>query len=176
MKTNRTLKLITLTAAIFGFAATSFGQNSATSGVATAGARIIAPITIGNLANLYFGYIVKTSGTNDIILDANSSATRHPSVASSIMTTQTGTPTAAQFSVTGEDDFTYAVTLPSSITLAGPTGSTAMTVDTFTTNLTNDKGTIGEENSFYVGAILHVNAGQAVGNYAGEFTVTVAYE
>jgi hypothetical protein len=173
MKTNRTLKLITLTAAIFGFAATSFGQNSADA-TAAAGAKIIAPITINKDIDLYFGNIVKTEGANVVTLAANASGDRIATISTSLMTSQTGSPTAAKFSVGGETAFSYAVELPDSITLDGDGDD--MTVDTFTTDLTSDKGIIGTNDAFYVGAKLHVNADQGVGLYTGEFQVTVAYE
>ncbi|MFA5227613.1 MAG: DUF4402 domain-containing protein [Bacteroidales bacterium] len=173
MKTNRTLKLITLTAAIFGFAATSFGQISSDQADAGVGATIIAPITVSQAHDLEFGYIVKTTTAN--IVTVTAAGARSATVTESLLTSQTGDPSAAEFEVTGEDDFTYKVTLPTTITLEGD-GGVDMTVDNFVTNLTNNIGTIGTNDTFTVGANLNVNANQGVGLYTGEFQVTVAYE
>jgi hypothetical protein len=178
MKTTRTLKLITLTAAIFGFAATSFAQDPSETATASAsaGARIIAtPITIEKDIDLYFGDIVKTSSVNVVTLTPALLTSRTATVASSLLDNQTGTPTAAKFSVTGENSYIYLISLPNTaVDLTGP--GTTMTVTNFSTDLADNKGTIGTNNEFYVGAKLNVNADQAVGTYTGTFDVTVTYE
>jgi hypothetical protein len=86
----------------------------------------------------------------------------------------------AAFTVTGESNATYAVTLPSSATIT-KTGSTeTMTVDTFTSTLSGTglvvTGTLsGTAGSFRVGGKLHVGGDQASGSYTGTFVVTAAY-
>ena len=174
MKTNRTLKLITLTAAIFGFAATSFGQIASDEAAANAGAKIIAPITIDWVRHMYFGAIIKTTGANVVTLSHDATAVREATVAESLLAAQTGNPTSAQFSIAGEEAFTFSVGLPSSITIEGP--GEDMTVDNLTMNLSATSNTFGASpTTLYVGGDLNVGANQTVGAYTGTFTVTVAY-
>lgn len=177
MKTNRTLKLITLTAAIFGFAATSFAQSTATASGVEASATIISPITISKVNPLNFGVIVPDDAAGTVTLNPETGTpTRSTSGGASVLTSQTGSPTAASFNVTGANGYSYAVTVPAdgAVSLSG--AGDDMAVNTFKTSLTGNKGTIGTHNTFYVGATLSVGAKQAVGEYTATFGVTVAYE
>ncbi len=178
MKTNRTLKLITLTAAIFGFAATSFGQSSATASLVDASATIISPITITNTNSLNFGVIVPDDdAAGTVILPATAGTpTRTTTGGANVLTIQTGNPTAASFNVAGANGYSYAVTVPANGVVSLTGDGDAMAVDNFTTSLTSNKGTIGTNNTFYVGATLSVGAAQVVGTYSATFDVTVAYE
>ena len=181
MKTNRTLKLITLTAAIFGFAASSFGQSSATASTVTASATIIAPITITNNTSLNFGVIVPGTTEGSVTLPADG-GTRTTTGGTSVLTSQTGNPTLAAFTVTGQANYTYSITLPTSIPLEG--GGSSMNVTNFTSSIGTGIGvagiTIQEDgtSTFNVGATIAVGASedQPVGAYTGSFDVTVAYE
>ena len=170
MKTNRTLKLITLTAAIFGFAATSFAQNPVANASANAKATIIKPISIAKVsgADLLFGNIIADAdgGTVTVNLDGSRNATGvlFPSVL--------GTSAAAKFTVTGFEGATYAITLPTApVTITHNTDE--MTVTDFSEDAT---GTLNSgTETFNVGATLNVGANQAEGEYTGTFSVTVAY-
>ncbi|PQV49473.1 uncharacterized protein DUF4402 [Jejuia pallidilutea] len=86
--------------------------------------------------------------------------------------------TAAQFNVTGNDNATYSVVLPQSITLANlDIDGFFMTVTNFTSSLTSNSGTlVNGQAAFYVAATLNLAAGQPVGRYSGEFDVTVSYD
>lgn len=174
MKTNRTLKLITLTAAIFGFAATSFGQTA----TATATANIIVPIAIENTDNqaLAFGNIIANAGGGSVVVTPAATAERTSSDMS--FPTVGGTISAAKFTVSGFGESVYSITLPgnNTVSLNGPSGSAPMKIATFTHNATGtlSSGTPGTD-IFYVGGTLNVNASQAAGDYEGEFQVTVHY-
>lgn len=81
---------------------------------------------------------------------------------------------AAVFTVNGAANATYAITLPVSITMTGPTGT--MLVSPFTSSrgpsgLLNASGT----QQLRVGATLNVVANQPDGDYAGTFSVTTVY-
>jgi len=85
----------------------------------------------------------------------------------------TGTVTAAEFIVSGEASYTYAITLPSTATLADGKGNT-MAVSTFT-SYPSSTGTLDSKGNetLKVGATLGVAAGQAAGSYSDKTGVPV---
>jgi hypothetical protein len=81
------------------------------------------------------------------------------------------------FTVTGTAAYTYAITLPTTVTLTRASGSETMDATAFTSN-PSGTGTLsgGGTQNFNVGATLTVAAGQAAGVYtSGNFDVTVNY-
>lgn len=182
MKTNRTLKLITLTAAIFGFAATSFGQNgnTATSANTTASATIIRPIGIAlnEGSALRFGNIVPSAdGTVKVAPD--DTPTYSTGIVAFTGSGAAGIISAAKFTVSGDPSNSFSITLPTSVQITTGEGGATMTVDTFTST-PSATGTLSSDEaagtaSLNVGATLTVAATQATGTYTGTFQVTVAY-
>jgi hypothetical protein len=88
----------------------------------------------------------------------------------------TGTVTAASFTVTGEGNSTYSITLPSSaITLTSPSGT--MSVQNFVSTPSNTGTLSSGTQEIKVGATLNVSAAQAAGTYtnASGLFVTVNY-
>ena len=174
MKT--TLKIFTLTVAIFAFSNISFGQNTA-SATSKAGARIIEPLTISVGTNLEFGDILV--GSNEVTI---STANERSATNESLLLTLTSggrTPQASTFNVQGEASLSYLITFAVVDNLTN--GSDTMTLSEFTENaggLNDGKGTIGTggTDSFQVGATLTVANDQEAGVYEGSYTVTVAYE
>jgi hypothetical protein len=153
-------------------AGTTFAQNNATASDVNAQAQIVSPLTITASSALNFGQIARTTAGGTVILktDASVDAT---STADYISASTTTVPT---FSITGESGSSYVVTVPSTdITLTRDSGSETMMVNTFTTSLTGNEGTIGTDDSFTVGATLNVGSTQAVGVYKGTFDVSVDY-
>ena len=77
--------------------------------------------------------------------------------------------------MTGAPSNTYAITLPTSITLAAAAGA-PMVVDTFVSapTVTGTLDITGAQ-TLLVGATLHVGVSQAANPYSGTFNVTVAY-
>ncbi len=142
---------------------------------ANANATIITPIAIAQMADLNFGNIVAGTGAGTVTVSPTTGD--RSSKGDVILPTATpGTFNAAEFTVTGLANATYAITLPESINISETGGTTTMTVDNFTSN-PSGTGTLAAngKQTLSVGARLNVDADQAAGEYAGEFTVTVAY-
>jgi hypothetical protein len=167
---NTKNKMIAIAVLLVAFSANSFAQSSATNSVATAAANIVTPIAITNSASIIFGNVVASAAGGTVILGTDASLTP------SGVTLLSGiTATAAEFTVTGDANFTYYVTLPgnSDVVLA-KSGAPSMTLTDFTENSTGAL-TGGTEN-FKVGAKLHVGANQIAGSYISTgFDVTVTY-
>ena len=165
-------KLFALAIVMIGLSSTtSFAQDDAT---ATASATIITPITITKNVDMNFGNIAVQAGTGGTaVLATDNSRTRTSGV--TLPTFSTGSPTAASFTVEGEENYTYAITLPTTVTILN--GVNEMDVDTFTSD-PDATGvlTLGTQ-TLKVGATLHVAAGQAPGTYTNttDLTVTVNY-
>ncbi len=151
-------------------------QASATDN-ASASANIITVIELTKQTDLHFGDIVPDASNQGTVIVAATSAGARTSNNVTLLDQFTNE-SSASFLVEGEKDAAYAITFGSS-SIQLTSGGNNMTVDSFTTNKTNDKstldGTTGED-TFYVGATLTVNGGQAAGLYTGSFDVTVTYE
>lgn len=148
-------------------AATSAQAQSADAG---AGARIIAPLEISNVADLYFGTIApSTTVADQVVVGADGSRKCGPA-----LTCLTADHTAAAFAVTGEADAFYTISLPSQIKIVNENGN-AMLVSDFTGSKANVQLLKGED-SFTVGGTLDVGVRQEAGKYTGSFTVAVEYQ
>ena len=168
-----------------GFTTKSMAQG-VTTGNITAGAVIYTPIAITHTdgSGLYFGTLsVGASGGNCVLSTANVRTTTGD--VNLGMTTES-TVSNANFNVAGEGGQTYLVTFPTSITITaqGSSGGAPMTVDTWTVKCASaaSDGFIGtiaalapHNDTFKVGATLHVNANQASDAYSGTFNVTINY-
>lgn len=134
---------------------------------------LAADIAISNTQALAFGKFVAGSGGSVTV-----SASGARSASGGVLLVASGAVAVAQFSVTGDPNVTYAVTLPAddvvTITIAG--GGNSMAVNSFVSNPAST-GTLdgGGAQTLKVGATLTVGAGQAVGNYSGTFDVIVVY-
>lgn len=126
------------------------------------------------IGNLSFGTFVATSaGTVAVAPDGSRAQTGGVFVLN-----QGGLAAAAQFSVHGKANATYAITLPADNTVAMSDGKGhSMTVKAFTSNLSGlnilSKNGNGQ---FNIGATLNVAASQARGSYTGTFAVIVNYQ
>ena len=163
--------LLALAIIVLGFAATSFAQVTAT---ASTTATIITPIAIEKDVDLNFGNIaVSPTLGGTVVLPTSGSRTKTGGVTLPVVT---GTVSAASFTVTGEGNSTYSITLPSSaITLTGPSGT--MTVENFVSTPSNTGTLNSGTQEVKVGATLNVGAAQAAGTYTNEsgLFVTVNY-
>jgi len=137
---------------------------------ASASATVISPIAVTNPVGLNFGQIVAGSGAGTVVLTAagvRSIGTGTTELGNS------GSVAAAGFSVTGNADSTYSISVE-----AGPvditSGSDTMTVGSFTRSKTTGTLTSGAD-TFTVGGTLGVAAAQPVGAYSGTFNVVVTY-
>lgn len=135
----------------------------------SAGAEIIAPLQISNTAALYFGTIAPSLTAADTVVVSPAGAKS----CGAELTCLTADHTAAAFSVSGEADQSYSITLPSSVAISN--GTQSMNVDGFTGSKANGTLVSGAD-TFTVGGTLNVAANQAAGEYTGTFTVTVEYQ
>jgi hypothetical protein len=147
-------------------------QTASASASASANATIITPIAIAHVEHLNFGNIVAGTATGTVTVDTEGNRTSSTGI--TLPNATPGTVNAAEFTVTGLADATYAITLPTSIDIS-ETGGTTMTVDNFTSNPSRTGTLAGGTQTLSVGARLNVGAGQVAGDYTGEFSVTVAY-
>jgi hypothetical protein len=144
---------------------------------AGASAEVIQPISVTKSSDLTFGVVAPTGTAGTVTIDTGGARS---SVNVDVLPPPGLGRTfgAATFNVTGQPEFTYSVSLPTSITIASSTDS--MLVDMFTdlaTNLGTLVNVLGVgKDSFRVGADLNVGAAQAPGFYSGTFTATVTYD
>lgn len=171
-KTITTLAFLTL---MVVFSTATYAQ---VNGTAAASAVIVSPITITFATDLVFGNIAAGAVAGTVVLSP--AGARTPTNVT--LPANTGTVTAASFTVGGTPGYTYSITLPAGATTIS-NGAQTMTVDTWTSDPTPE-GTIGAGGTevLYVGATLSVGANQASGTYSsstaggsGDFTVTVNY-
>ncbi|MBK7028247.1 MAG: DUF4402 domain-containing protein [Bacteroidales bacterium] len=163
--------LLALAIIVLGFTATSFAQVTAT---ASTTATIITPIAIEKDVDMNFGNIaVSPTLGGTVVLPTSGARTKTGGVTLPVVT---GTVSAASFTVTGEGNSTYSITLPSSaITLTSPSGT--MTVENFVSTPSNTGALNNGSQEVKVGATLNVGAAQAAGTYTNESSlfVTVNY-
>lgn len=167
----------------FVFAVSTFAQNSMSS---TAKAEIRLPLTIvddplvpAGTNALNFGIVNAgtTLGTAVLSTQNVESATGGVTLMSSVATS------VASFKITGTAGKTYALTIVTpSVSINGPAGSTAMTVNSFLTRPTSTgsdalTGTLDATGAdiFKVGGTLNVAASQMEGLYTGSFSVSAVY-
>lgn len=170
---NKIQKLV-LTLLVAGLA---FNANAQTGdpvdATATATATIVTPITLTKTGDMNFGNITATADGGTVVLAPAGTRT-----ATGVqLPATTGTVSAAGFSVAGEANYAYTVSLPTTHTLTETVGGTAtMTLGTFTHNSTETLDGSGAA-TFSVGATLTLAANQASGTYtnATGFTVSVVY-
>lgn len=137
---------------------------------ANSGATIISPMTLTKTADLVFGTVAPTASAGTVVMSAAGARTGSNVVLSSLAAGN-----AASFTVAGNPNTTFSVTLPgSAATLTGPGAN--MSVGTFTST-PSATGTLNGSGSatLNVGATLSVGASQVAGSYTGSFTVTVNY-
>jgi spore coat protein U-like protein len=149
-------------------------QTASASASASANATIITPIAITHEGkpDLNFGNIVAGTATGTVTVDTEGNRTSSTGI--TLPNATLGTVKAAEFTVKGLANATYAITLPKSINIS-TTGGETMTVDKFTSNPSRTGTLAGGTQTLSVGARLNVGAGQVAGDYTGEFSVTVAY-
>jgi hypothetical protein len=171
MMTFRVAKCAVAVGAI-GLAAVLPSNAQAANATATATVTIAAAIGIAKTVDMSFGTIGTTAiaGTVDLGTDGSRTCTDVDCLGSS-------PGAAASFNVTGDNNATYSVTLPGTVSLTGP--GPAMTANAFTSSPTAT-GTLsgaGAE-TLLVGATLAVGTVgvQTPGTYTStDFTVTVDY-
>ena len=169
-----------------GFSTTAMAVGTAATVAATAaGAKLIVPMTLTETSPLHFGTITLPDGTGGTVILSTANGrtfTGAGVVASAVAPLQTN----AAYNVTGTQNVTYALTLPTAITVTETVGKAAtMTINALTVKFgtTAEKTGVaatsvlsaGGTDNFIVGGTLTVIAAQVAGIYAGTFPVTVDY-
>jgi hypothetical protein len=167
-------KFFVLAIALVGILSVNVFAQSSNNATAGADAKIVSGITVTKVGDLKFGQIVRSSVAGVVTIDAASGAR---SANGGVTLGLADGARAAEFGIDGEAAYTFAVTLPSSITLTKNGSTETMDVDNFTSTLAGNAGTLDANGhaSFQVGADLNVGASQATGMYSGDFSVTAAY-
>jgi hypothetical protein len=162
-------KLILGALILTAFGASSlFAQSSATQST-TASARVLAKIQLAKLTDLNFGDLVAGAAAGTVVVDIAGARTSTGGVSLAA-----GTVSQASFTVTGEPNKSYTITVPASVTLNS--GANTMAVNTFVLNpVTPATIPVGGTQPLNIGATLNVGANQATGSYTNTFNVVVAY-
>jgi len=169
-------KLISLFAAIVlvsGLTSTAKAQTQGVTTTATGSATIVTTLAIAKSADMNFGSIAVNATAGTVVLLP--AGTRSATGGVTLQGTGTGV-AAAAFNVTGLNNATYTITLPSTYTISDGS-SHSMTVNNFTStpSTTGALSTSGAQ-TIKVGATLNVGASQVAGTYtAAGFPVTVNY-
>ena len=168
------LRFVLVILLLFGFVLNSSAQAHQS---ATASATVVAPINLLKVNDLNFGNISVNSLGGIVNLSPAGTRTFAGGVT---LPTVSGTVSPAEFMVTGMQEYTYSITLPSSVIINNTygTGGETMLVDMFISDpvSTGNLGTGGSQ-SLNIGATVHVTANQAHGTYvsATPFDVSVNY-
>ncbi|MBK8416578.1 MAG: DUF4402 domain-containing protein [Bacteroidetes bacterium] len=163
-------KVFALAIVAIGFSTQVNAQATAT---ASASATIVTPISITKTVDLNFGNVGASGVAGTVVISP--AGVRSTTGGVSLPATA-GTVAAASFDVAGEANYTYAITLPASVTISS--GANNMTVNAFTStpSATGTLSALGAQ-TVTVGATLNVGASQASGVYTSgtSFDVTVNY-
>jgi uncharacterized protein DUF4402 len=164
-------KVFATAAIVIAFSNNSFAQASAT---ASTSATIITPITIVKNTDMNFGNIaVSASVSGTVVLAPAGTRTTGGSGGVTLPST-TGTVAGADYTVSGQASYTYAITLPTTtVTLSDGSGHT-MNLATFT-SFPSATGTLSGSGSqdLKVGATLSVASAQTPGTYTNSTGVPV---
>ena len=163
-------KIVLSLVAVASFVVASNSQ--AAQATANGTAEVMTPIAISKTADLRFGKFSALTGGTVVIAPAG---TR--SATGAVVLSSTNAGGAAAFSVTGDANATYAITLPGSATITHSVDNTkTMSIGTFTSN-PSGTGTLSGAGSqtVNVGGTLTVGNAQTTGSYTGTFDVSVEY-
>ena len=169
------MKAIKFFAVAILFSGVSVISSAQVTATATASSTIVTPIGITKTVDMNFGNVAINSTTpGTVVLAPAGTRTPHGGVT---LPATAGTVAAAEFNVTGANNYTFSITLPST-SHEIKSGSNTMSVTGFTSTPT-PTGTLSATGSatVKVGATLNVSAGQAAGTYTSvtPFEVTVNY-
>jgi hypothetical protein len=169
------MKAIKFFAVAILFSGVSVISSAQVTATATASSTIVTPIGITKTVDMNFGNVAINSTTAGTVVLAPA-GTRTFTGGVTLPATA-GTVAAAEFNVTGANNYTFSITLPST-SHEIKSGSNTMSVTGFTSTPT-PTGTLSATGSatVKVGATLNVSAGQAAGTYTSvtPFEVTVNY-
>jgi hypothetical protein len=163
-------KIFLAAAIAMGISNCTFAQAQAT---AAANATIITPITIVKNINMSFGNIAVSASLAGTVVLAPSGTRTTGGAGGVTLPSTSGTVAGADFTVSGQASYTYAITLPSTATLSDGSSHT-MTVNAFTsTPATTGTLSSGGTQDLKVGATLNVTAAQAANTYTNSTAVPI---
>ncbi len=148
------------------------GPAQAATASANATANVVTPIAIAKTADLVFGSFTTSAAGQTITVSAAGVRSASGAVP------MTGATSAAAFNVTGSGALTYAITLPTTVSMITGTGATAaetMAVTGFTSNPSGTGALTAGAQLLAVGGTLTTVAAQVAGAYTGTFNVSVDY-
>lgn len=135
-----------------------------------ASANIAAALQISKTSDLAFGTIIPSSTSAGSVVIAQG-GTRTTNAVTGV---PGGTVSAATFTISGEENATYSLTMPTTVALSGPGANMTATLDpSLDPNASQTMGS--SDTTLNVGASLAVGQNQTSGAYTGSFNVTVAY-
>ena len=168
------IKSIAIAAVVIVSSNSSFAQALAT---ASASATIITPITIVKTVDMNFGNVAVSATIAGTAVLAPAGTRTTGGAGGVTLPATNGTVSAASFTVSGQANYTYAITLPTTATISDG-ASHNMTVNAFTSS-PSATGLLSSGGSqvLTVGATLNVTAAQTPGVYtnATGVPVTVNY-
>ena len=134
-------------------------------------AAAVIAIDVTANADLGFGQIVATTTAGTVTVPPQGGRTS----SGGVVLGNGFAASAAAFTVHGQPNAAYSITLPSSCVLSG--GGSSMTADSFLDSHHNGMTVVGPTGmaSFTAGATLHVAARQPSAAYSGTYSVTVSY-
>ena len=138
-------------------------------------ARVIRPINISKTADLQFGRVTRpTSGTGSLTLTPDGAAS---ATGTNVIRFPSPTPTAADFTVTGEGGQAVTVSVPSTVTLSGTAGSVVATTSATGSGSQVLSGSTGSAGSLQVrvGGSIPLSDSTPMGTLTGTLAVTVQY-
>lgn len=169
-----TTRLFLTAISMVGTASASYAQTETAS--ATATAIIVTPLSITKDVDMHFGIVaVNATASGSVVLTP---AGVPGAVDGAWIPTLAGSATAAAFTVNGQDNYTYTITLPSTDVVLDDGLLHTMTVNTFTCDPLVAEGALTDGvQVIHVGATLNIGAGQVPGTYSSDtpFNVTVNY-
>jgi hypothetical protein len=136
---------------------------------ASNGWAFINPIAISNTQPLAFGKFAAGSGGSVTVSAAGARSAGGGVVLVSSVSS------AAQFSVSGDPNLTYSITLPANGAVVLSSGANTMALSNFSSSPSVGQLSAGGTQTLTVGATLTVGSSQATGSYSGSFDVTVNY-
>ena len=158
-------------------AASLAGRAYAATASGTANATVVTPIAIAAALDLRFGSFSTTAAAQTVVINAQTGGR----TLSGVLGVGTGQNAfgAGTFSVTGDSNLTYAITLPAdgvvTITTGAGDATRTMAVSSFTSFPSGTGALTAGAQTLAVGATITTVASQVSGAYAGQFNVSVDY-
>jgi hypothetical protein len=133
--------------------------------------RAVTAVAISNTEDLAFGKFAAGSGGTVAI-----SATGVRSASGGVILVTSATGAAAKFTVSGDPNLTYSISLPADGTIMLTSGAQTMALKAFSSSPSGiGQLSAGGTQTLSVGATLTVGGSQTTGSYSGAFDVTVDY-